>query len=112
MIVLISAGGLTSSQVALLVRRAQRDVPEIKLLLGWFVSPRDESAAIFTHTQSAFSASSLVDAAGLLIKEEKAPVAATSAVPGNLFGGPAPGEQPSEHSDPISRPERHVLVTD
>jgi predicted PurR-regulated permease PerM len=112
MIALISAGGLTSSQVALLVRRAQRDVPGIKLLLGWFGSSRDEGAAIFKHTQSAFSGSSLIDAAGLLIKEGRAPAATTSTVPGKLFGGPAPGEQAPEHSDAIPRPERQVLVAD
>lgn len=110
-VALISTGGLTSSQLALIVRRAQRDAPEVKLLLGWFVSPRDESAPIFAQAQSAFSASSLVDAAGLAVREGRAP-AATSAASARLLGGLASGEQAPEHSDPRPRPERQVLVAD
>ncbi len=111
MVALISVGGLTSSQLALLVRRAQRDVPGVKLLLGWFVSPRDENAPIFSNTQSAFSASRLVDAAGLVVREGRVP-AATIVAPGNLLGGLASVEQAPEHSDPRPRPERQVLVAD
>lgn len=69
LIILVSVGGLTPSQLALLVRRAQKDLPEIKLLLGRLGDPDAEVAPEFAHAQSATSAKRLLEIAGVLARD-------------------------------------------
>jgi predicted PurR-regulated permease PerM len=110
-IVLVSVGGLTRSQLALLVRRSQRDMPKILLLMGWLAGSPDGTIAGLDEGRSATSAAQLISMARAVVEGEgrrNQP----SAAPRTSGRVVAPGEQTPKQSDTGARPERQVLVVD
>ena len=110
-VALVSVGGLTRSQLALLVRRSQRDLPDLDLLIGWLRGKKEEQPADLAHVRHAPSVQDLIDVARAMSngKEQRQQAPALRK---DLGGGLAPGEQPPEHLDSTARPERQVLVAD
>lgn len=111
-IVLVSVGGLTRSQLALLVRRSHRDMPKTALLLGWLVGSPDDRIVGLDDDRSATSAARLITMTRALIDGDGKRDQASAAAPKTLGRTLAPGEQAPEHPDAAAWPEGQVLVAD
>lgn len=114
-IVVVSVGGLTRSQLALLVRRSQRDLPKTALLMGWLVGSPDDAIAGLGDGRSATTAARLISITRAVVEGEgkRNQPSAAQKTSGRVV---APGEQapdrPDDRQDAGGRPQRPVLVVD
>jgi predicted PurR-regulated permease PerM len=109
-IALVSVGGLTRSQVALLARRCKRDVPGTTLLVWLIGAKSDEVVAGVAPGSMASSTSSFIDLARAIQNRARPHEdAATRSASGDIR---THGEQVPEFASPGRRPDRQVLVAD